>query len=538
MESMEMFISIQKLKKMGYKKQQAARELDIDAKTVRKYWDMTEEDYVEYSLAAKQRTKMMDAYHGYVLDKLTEHREITSAIIYDNLLEDFVDFAPTYRTVRLYVANLRETEGLPAPKKIRQYMEVSQLPPGFQAQVDMGQKHMKDSCGRSVKIYIFAMVLSASRYKFVCFQLVPFNAKDFCTAHDKAFKFFGGRPTEIVYDQDRVMVVSENGGDILYTEAFEIYKNYVGFTVHLCRGNDPQSKGKIEAVVKFVKYNFMQCRVFHSIDRLHHDAEKWLDRTGNGKVHETTKIVPKVAFMEEIKHLKPAPELSTRQEVPKVALIRKNNMVLYKQNRYQMPYGTYSPGRHARIEVDSIKNQVSFFDSRTGELLEELPLAEGIGKAVKNTHPDRDRKPKHKDLLNKVLAGFADNSHNPHPQATAFVQNILTLKPRYTRDQLCILAKLQERFSLNELLFAIDYCTERSLFNATDFKDTLEYFASKKDAHTEHLPGVKLPVKYRLVVADTRPLQVYSSLVRAPERSPAVEDRFCEAKLLKAGGSN
>jgi len=76
------------------------------------------------------------------------------------------------------------------------------------------------------------------------------------------------------------MVVSENGGDILYTETFEIYKNHAGFTVHLCRGNDPQSKGKIEAAVKFVKYNFMQCRVFHGIDRLHHDSMKWLDRTG------------------------------------------------------------------------------------------------------------------------------------------------------------------------------------------------------------------------------------------------------------------
>ena len=175
-----------------------------------------------------------------------------------------------------------------------------------------------------------------------------------------------------------------------------------------------------------------------------------------------------------------------------------------------MPYGTYSPGRHARIEVDSVKKQVSFFDSLTGELSEELPLAEGICKAVRNTHPARDRKSKHKDLLDKVLGGFANNS-----QATAFVHNILTVKPRCTRDQLCILAKLQERFSLNELLFAVNYCTERSLFNATDYKDTLEYFASKKDAQKEHLPVVKLPIKYRLVVAEVRPLQVYSSLVKA-----------------------
>ncbi len=53
------------------------------------------------------------------------------------------------------------------------------------------------------------------------------------------------------------MVVSENGGDIIYTETFENYKNYAGFCIHLCRGRDPESKGKIEAVVKYIKNNFL-----------------------------------------------------------------------------------------------------------------------------------------------------------------------------------------------------------------------------------------------------------------------------------------
>jgi transposase len=136
------------------------------------------------------------------------------------------------------VSNVREKEGIPAPVKIRQYTENPELPFGYQAQVDLGQKVMKDSYGKSIRIYIFAMVLSCSRYKYVCFQLEPFTAQTFIQAHDRAFRFYGGRPTEIVYDQDRVMVVSENSGDIIYTETFENYKNYAGFSVHLCRGSD------------------------------------------------------------------------------------------------------------------------------------------------------------------------------------------------------------------------------------------------------------------------------------------------------------
>jgi len=98
-----MYAEIQKLKKLGYKKQRAGRELNIDSKTVRKYWDMSEDEYAEYYLSTRERTKIMNQYRDYVLEKLRTYPEITSAIIYDNLREEFIDFAPSYRTVRLYV---------------------------------------------------------------------------------------------------------------------------------------------------------------------------------------------------------------------------------------------------------------------------------------------------------------------------------------------------------------------------------------------------------------------------------------------------
>jgi transposase len=215
MVGMTMYTKIQELKALGYKKQRVARQLNVDTKTVRKYWCITEDEYIAQRLDSKERTKMMDPYREFVLDKLRMHSEITSAIIYDNLKEEFKDFTPSYRSVRRYVYLLREAEGILSPMKIRQYMEVAELPAGFQAQVDMGQKTMKDVNGKPVKVYAFAMVLSCSRYKYVCFQLEPFTAKTFCEAHDRAFKYYGGRPVEIVYDQDRVAFASENGAGTL-----------------------------------------------------------------------------------------------------------------------------------------------------------------------------------------------------------------------------------------------------------------------------------------------------------------------------------
>ncbi|MGI6488053.1 MAG: ATP-binding protein [Syntrophothermaceae bacterium] len=42
--------------------------------------------------------------------------------------------------VRRYVSNLRKTSNIPKPDKYWQYQGVEELPPGQQAQVDLGQK--------------------------------------------------------------------------------------------------------------------------------------------------------------------------------------------------------------------------------------------------------------------------------------------------------------------------------------------------------------------------------------------------------------
>ena len=291
-----MYEQIQKLRTKGYSKRRTARELDISRDAVDKYWEMSEDEYAVCLLESKTRTKLLDPYRDYIEGQIREYSEITGGIIHDHLLEAYPDFAVSARTVREYVAMLREELGLPHTAKIRQYSEVAELPMGFQAQVDMGEKTMRDFFGKSVKVYIFAMVLSHSRKKFVCFQDHKYNAREFVSAHDLAFRYFGGRTTEIVYDQDRVMAVSENAGDLILTDVFSSYSRYAGFSVHLCRGYDPESKGKIEAVIKYIKNNFLSCREYPGVSRLCSDGLAWLERTANEKKHETTKMVPNRVF--------------------------------------------------------------------------------------------------------------------------------------------------------------------------------------------------------------------------------------------------
>lgn len=70
----------------------------------------------------------------------------------------------------------------------------------------------------------------------------------------------------IAYDQDRVFVVDENFGNIVLVPKFEEYVKKVGFSVHLCRPRVPQSKGKVETFVRYIKESFLQGHVYKGID--------------------------------------------------------------------------------------------------------------------------------------------------------------------------------------------------------------------------------------------------------------------------------
>jgi len=495
-----MYNEIQTYKQMGYTIRSCARAIDYDRKTVRKYWNMAQDEYVRYMAGCRERTKILDAYRGEITVLLEMYPNITAAIVNDRLMANHENFKPSYRSVRAYVTALREELGMPTYSKIRQYSEVAELPLGFQAQADMGQKVMPDPFGKNVRIYIFAMVMSHSRKKFVYFQDHPFSAKEFIEAHDLAFRCYGGRTQEIVYDQDRVVAVSENAGDLIFTDTFDAYRKYAGFSVRLCRGFDPESKGKIESTVKYVKGNFLACRTYCGISALNSEAMAWLDRTANAKIHETTKMIPNVVFAEEIRHLKPVPTLS-KPIAPKTAIVRKTNVVHYKQNRYEVPKGTYFPGREASISVDMGNGTVSFCDKETGEFLAKHTIeSNAVGKLVRlPKNVCRNGNDKLDELKIKVLEAF--------PEMVSYIEKLIVKYPRYTSEQLRIILKCTEQYSESALSNALEYCASKDLISANDFRDTLEFF--RADEQKIIPKPVLLPEKYQMVQAAVRSLDSY-----------------------------
>ena len=139
---------------------------------------------------------------------------------------------------------------------------------GQQAQIDFGVTTQKATSGRNVKLYFIAFVLSHSRYKYKEWIDRPFTTKDVINAHENAFRYFDGVPFELVYDQDNLIVVSENAGDVILTSEFEAYRRSRNLTLRICRKADPESKGRIENVVGFIKYNFAKHRIMCKVKSL------------------------------------------------------------------------------------------------------------------------------------------------------------------------------------------------------------------------------------------------------------------------------
>lgn len=505
---LDKFAKIKEQRLKGFNKSQVSRNLELDYKTVTKYWNMTNEEYINCTKQSKSRNKKVDKYKDIILDWIKEYRDISTAQIQDWLLERYDELDFKDRTLRLYVSNLRSKYNLPKEVSMRQYEAVQELPMGFQAQVDFGEIWLKRLSGSKVKVYCFAMVLSHSRYKFLWWQDRPFTTLTFIDAHNKAFEYFGGMPKEIVYDQDRILAVSENAGDIIYTEGFQNYLNNARFGIRLCRAFDPESKGKIEAVVKFAKYNFAKNRIFDDIDSFNEDSLKWLERTGNKKVHEVTKKVPKEVFTLERDHLSPVPNLFSSKTNTNILtyLVRKDNTLIYKQNRYQVPKGTYKPG--LEVKLKTLNNKLDIINVETGEIIVTHSLNIGKGNLIQVYHPERIKNKSVEEIFNKTLLALGNTDN-----AKELLENISKEKTRYIKDQFGLILKEIKKYEKQIIEESIEYCIERKLYSAGIFKDALAYISIKKTQVCNdkiYAPAeLNVPSKYKGLKPKNRDINEY-----------------------------
>lgn len=508
MKEWAIYSKIQQLKEDRLNKSQASRCLNVNYKTVKKYWDMSPEQYAEYT--KQPRPKKLDKYRDEILSLLFKHNDYTSAQILDILWETHPDAQDEIfpSTLRRYVRLLRQENNIPHTRSERQYQAVAELPMGYQAQVDLGYITLADENGTPHDLCAMAMVLSHSRFKYVEWLDRPPVTTDFINFHEHAFAYFGGMPHEIVYDQDRLLMVNENFGDITYTAEFENYRQRRKFNTFICRSADPETKGKIEAVVKYAKYNFARHRIFTTIEDINQQCLNWLERTGNAKIHGTIKKVPAEMFILEQMHLRQVPDIRISPILDTIIprKVRKNNTIEFNANRYSLPLGTYESGKKVGIKINT-NGEMKIVDLETGEVIAEHNLSLEKGQLIQNSHHLRDNSLKIAELYQDTLKCLGET-----PEAQRILDMIKLEKPRYIRDQYQYLIKATEGLNQEVITKAISYMVSRELWSATAFLSIVENI-DQIPTEQANLSKIDIPEKYR-ILTEVRNLSEYEKLAR------------------------
>ncbi|MGI6122024.1 MAG: IS21 family transposase [Saccharofermentanales bacterium] len=438
MISIETYREIQKHKNYGASMHKTSQIMKLSYNTVYKWWNLTEEDFFSFQ---SRHEFILDNYRQYFIEQLRITPQMNNTLLYKRLKNDFDNIDVPVSTFHRYIKNLREQTGLVKPK--RQTGLRDNPDPGYEAQADYGQYVMKTMYGNNVRIYFFCMVLSYSRMKFVYFLPEPFNAAKAIDAHMYAFRYFGGRPQMIVYDQDRCVCVNENFGEIVFVKEFEEFIRDTGFSVYLCRKNDPQTKGRVENVINVVKRDFLDGRLYYGCDELNMSCLAWLDGFGNGQVNERTRKIPRDMFASEYPKLQQVYELKSNDVM---VLTPDCNVVMYQKNCYELPPGKVS--NDDRVRVEKHGGMILIYHALTNDLVCKHVIPKGEGNSV--TLPKAE---KTLSIEEELLLDYKE-----YPVAKEFFEKLRKRSPRYVYPQCNKIRSLQKHYPEEQMIDGFEFC--------------------------------------------------------------------------------
>jgi transposase len=506
-----MYYEVHKLKREGLTTAQISRHLVSDYRTIKKYLSMSEEDYQDFLEVQATRHKILAHYEDYVKARLEACEDASAAQVHDWLKENFKDLIDVNaKTVFNFVLYVRSKYGIPKPFNNRDYTQVDELPYGKQAQADFGEYNMTTDEGKRKKVYFLCVVLSRSRYKYVWFSESPFTTLSAITAHDRAFWYIEGITLEIVYDQDTLLLVDENKGDLVLTEAFRKYADYRGFNLHFCRKSDPESKGKIENVVKYVKYNFLRGRTFVNIDTLNGQCMAWLSRTANAKVHAFTYKIPYQEWLIEKAYLRPVLESFKPESLLRSYNVRKDNTISFKSNFYRIPMGTYKPPKTAMWTEVTDDDRLIIYDTGNNKIASHK-LYSGKGKTIGGSNYKRDLSSGIDQLIEELSCRF----NNPD-QIREYLLKIRHDKPRYIRDQLQHIKKLAGIYNMQVMSQAMVFCIENKIYRATDMESVVKKIHARHSQETQIKPTIVIDTVNRAahkIIPNKSDISDYQSLM-------------------------
>lgn len=288
---------------------------------------MVKEDVVEAVLQALERgTSVLDVARTYGLDPKTvrawrsrgqygDRRHRPAASMVDPYAEWLVRRAPEVGFNAVILHRELKEQGFQGSEIIVRRavhpLRIAALPsratvrfesaPGEQAQVDFGQTRVwieEASKDAPVPAQIFVCTLGYSRRSYAG-AFPRQRLRDWLSGHEQAFQHFGGVPDRVVVDNAKAMVLTHTREAVVWNPVYADFAGYYGFRPWACAPYRPETKGKVESGVKYVKRNALAGKRFLSWAHLNAWLLEWTTTVADLREHGTTHEAPLTRFAQE-----------------------------------------------------------------------------------------------------------------------------------------------------------------------------------------------------------------------------------------------
>ena len=326
-------------RKKGLSYAEIARKYHIDPRTAKKY---AESDTIPTYGLTGPKPSMLDPYK-HQIDLWLEEAPYSAVRIYEKLVEQ--GFPGKYSIVKRHMAGKKKDLEEKATVRF-------ETMPGLQGQVDWAffEDHHVLHNGEWKKLYCFLIILGYSRTRYIEF-VTDMSTNTLIQCHINAFRYLGGYPEEILYDNMKQVVIKRllKQDESELNKQFADFAGFYGFKPILCRPYRGQTKGKVERTVSFVRDNFMTGIRFSSLDHLNSQAIAWCNKV-NAIIHSTTNEIP----FERLKN-EPLSPLKREYIIDKLNYrkVEKDCLISYANNKYSVP-SEYVGKEVAVIVLDNV----------------------------------------------------------------------------------------------------------------------------------------------------------------------------------------
>ena len=321
-----------------------ARFYGYDRKTIKKYYD----GYLGKA-STRNKSSRLDEHSELIKNKLMI-RGTNIMSVYQFLLDKYGESIGSYSNFRKYV----KAKGL-TPVKTPKGHPRFETEPGIQAQVDWKEDvSISNRYGEIFTFQVFDYKLGYSRYPIFIYKLYK-TRQDVFDCLIASFKATGGVPREILFD-NMASVVDIKGNQRHINDKMRVFAKDFNFKIKLCKPRHAFTKGKVEALNKFLTWILPYQGEFETEEELIALLDN-LNQKVCTRVCDETGVPPLLLFQKEKEYLQPLPKnevIESYLSNDRQTTVRKDSMITFNKRKYSVPAEYIGKPVRIRVNQDTL----------------------------------------------------------------------------------------------------------------------------------------------------------------------------------------